>query len=192
MSIDFHYQKNNGKKKKYFLLLDVEISLWRNRRRGTLTIYLCEVKGRDLVVRELGCGFSPIWVLRSICSLVKKCRIVMGQLQTNWNKQMHVKCLILMHVFLLQDKKMLSSTQQSNRGKMWNSVNYICFQMFNDSSESDNGILGIIRGNPCSASRSSDTFTNVRKWEVLALRMESGLSCIDIALYKVVLSPTEK
>ena len=57
--------------------------------------------------------------------------------------------------------------------------------MLNDSSESDNGILGVIRGNPCNSSRSSDTYSNAGKWQVVALCMGTGLSCIDIALYKV-------
>ena len=52
--------------------------------------------------------------------------------------------------------------------------------MLNDSSESDNGILGVIRGNPCNSSRSSDVYSNVGKWQVVALRMGIGLSCIDI------------
>eukprot|EP00250_Pteridium_aquilinum_P014515 c22036_g1_i2 orf=98-2485(+) len=76
------------------------------------------------------------------------------------------------------------SKQLPNGGKAWGAPSYICFQMPNESSGSNHGVIGIIRECSEDPSVSLPTTVKIRSREVIALRIGAGISCIDLALYK--------
>lgn len=73
--------------------------------------------------------------------------------------------------------------QTSAGGSAWGSFNYISFQIVSRASASSPSIVGIIRSQR-DASKAFQTSNEIENMEIIALRIQEGLLCIDLALYK--------